>query len=70
MKRYVKPSVLVENVKVTCGICAGSPAIKLGPDGVPVADTNSEIGTGNAQDAMAKGYITHYDAWTTWNDID
>lgn len=27
MKRYVKPSVLAEKVEVTCGICAGSPAI-------------------------------------------
>lgn len=70
MKRYVNPSVIVEKVEVINGICAGSPAIKTNGSGETTADTNSQIGTGNAQDAMAKGYITHYDAWTTWDDID
>lgn len=70
MKRYVIPSVLVENVEVNCGICAGSPAID-DSNGTPEVDTTKPITNGgNAQDAMAKGYITHYDAWTTWDDID
>lgn len=72
MKRYVKPSVLVENVEVTCGICAGSgSAINTNGSGTTTVNTDpTKIKDGgDAAEALSKGYITHFDVWEEkWPD--
>lgn len=72
MKRYLKPSVTVENVEVTCGICAGSDsAIHSDGNGNTIVNPNPDKikDGGDAAEALSKGYITHFDVWEEkWPD--
>lgn len=67
MKKYIKPSMQVEEMKMTSTICAGSPGISDNGGGTPKADTNGEIPDGDAGQAMAKKH-PHFNAWAGWDD--
>lgn len=64
MKQYIKPNMQVETMEVSLIICASITDKGSNP---PQANTNGEIKTGDASQAMAKEY-PHFDAWAGWDD--
>lgn len=69
MKKYVKPTVAIEKIQAICSMCAGSPVVKTDSQGNTIVNTTVVKDGGDAQEAMSKGYITHYDVWEDkWPD--